>query len=161
MNETFFYTHDEFGVRNYKTRVLAVVSIGALYLIIALLAFLLVLFEAGANGANITNYADAFWTLQMSASTIGFGDHYPITLGGRTIVAILFYIGVGLVGFIGALIADRVLGFADTNIKNRELRRQNTEILEHNKQLEEKIDFLIQRIESSLQASQSSTKDKA
>jgi voltage-gated potassium channel len=83
----------------------------------------------------------------MSASTIGFGDHFPVTVGGRMVVAAMFYVGVGLVGFIGALIAERMLGFADTNVKNRELRQQNSDILAHNKALEYKIDLLINRVE--------------
>ena len=115
-----------------------------------MLALVLLHFENGASNSNINSYVDAFWTLQMSASTIGFGDHYPVTIGGRTVVALMFYVGVGLVGFIGALIAERMLGFADTNVKNRELRHQNTEILAHNKQLEEKIDQLLVRVEQAL-----------
>ena len=83
----------------------------------------------------------------MSASTIGFGDHFPVSLGGRTVVAMMFYVGVGIVGFIGAQIADRVLGFADTNVKNRELRKQNAEILAHNKVLEKKLDSLISSLD--------------
>lgn len=83
----------------------------------------------------------------MSASTIGFGDFYPVTLGGRMVVAGMFYIGVGIVGFIGALIAERVLGFADTNVKNRELRHQNAEILAHNIELEKKLDKMLERLE--------------
>ena len=63
------------------------------------------------------------------------------------VVAAMFYVGVGLVGFIGALIAERMLGFADTNVKNRELRQQNSAILAHNKELENKIDLLINRVE--------------
>jgi voltage-gated potassium channel len=51
------------------------------------------------------------------------------------------------VGVIGALIAERMLGFADTNVKNRELRQQNSAILAHNKELENKIDLLINRVE--------------
>jgi voltage-gated potassium channel len=147
MKEAFLYTVDDYGVRNYRGRYLGLLSIGSLYLIIALLSALLLYFEFDAVGTNITTYADAFWTLQMSASTIGFGDHFPVTLGGRMIVALLFYIGVGLVGFIGALIADRVLGFADTNVKNRELRKQNAEILDHSQLLEKKIDSLVEQLE--------------
>jgi voltage-gated potassium channel len=111
------------------------------------LALALQHFEGGALNSNINSYVDAFWTLQMSASTIGFGDHFPVTIGGRMVVALMFYVGVGLVGFIGALIAERILGFADTNIKNRELRQQNSDILMHNKELEKKIDLLIERVE--------------
>jgi voltage-gated potassium channel len=55
----------------------------------------------------------------------------------------MFYIGVGLVGFIGAQLVNKFVGFSDTNVKNRELRKQNAAILEHNKQLEVKIDQLI------------------
>jgi len=87
----------------------------------------------------------------MSASTIGFGDHFPVTLGGRMVVALMFYLGVGLVGFIGALIAERMLGFADTNVKNRELRQQNKDILAHNKELEKKLDLLMQRVEQAIE----------
>ncbi|HCH24172.1 MAG TPA: two pore domain potassium channel family protein [Oceanospirillaceae bacterium] len=141
------YEVDEYGVRNYRTRALALLSLGLLYTIIAVLAWLLLQFELASPHANITNYADAFWALQMSASTIGFGDFYPVTLGGRMVIAGMFYVGVGMVGFIGALIAERVLGFADTNVKNRELRKQNTEILEHNIQLEKKMDRLLAQFE--------------
>lgn len=141
------YEVDEYGVRNYRTRALAVLSVGFLYGVIALLAYLLLHFEQQSPDANITNYADAFWALQMSASTIGFGDFYPVTLGGRMVVAGMFYIGVGIVGFIGALIAERVLGFADTNVKNRELRKQNADILAHNIELEKKLDKMLERLE--------------
>jgi len=141
------HTVDEFGVLNYSGRFLAIIGIGALYSLIALFAFLLLYFEKDAPGTNISNYADAFWTLQMSASTIGFGDHFPVSLGGRTIVAIMFYIGIGLVGFIGALIAEKILGFANTNVRNRELRQQNENLLKHNQLLEHKIDSLIHHME--------------
>lgn len=141
------YEVDEYNIRNYRTRALAILSVGFLYITIAILAWVLLQFELESSDANITNYADAFWALQMSASTIGFGDFYPVTLGGRMVIALMFYVGVGIVGFIGALIAERVLGFADTNVKNRELRKQNTEILEHNIQLEKKMDRLLAQLE--------------
>jgi len=139
---------DEYGIQNYSAKFLAFIAIGSLYGIIALFSFLLLHFEQQVAGANITNYNDAFWTLQMSASTIGFGDHYPISFGGRFVVALMFYIGVGLVGFIGALVADKIVGFANTNVRNRELRKQNEDLLAHNKTLETKIDALIDRLEN-------------
>ena len=149
MNKRLYKT-DKYGIRNYSILALGAAGVGLLYSVIAMLALVLLHFENGASNSNINSYVDAFWTLQMSASTIGFGAHYPVTIGGRTVVALMFYVGVGLVGFIGALIAERMLGFADTNVKNRELRHQNTEILAHNKQLEEKIDQLLVRVEQAL-----------
>lgn len=137
---------DQYGVRNYHLGFLCVLAVLLLYGAIALSAPLLLWFEVKHDSANIQNYADAFWTLQMSASTIGFGDYYPVSQGGRLIVAAMFYWGVGLVGFIGAVLADKVLGFADTSVLNRELRQQNTELMAHNRQLEEKLDRVLEML---------------
>lgn len=145
------YSIDEFGVKNYNSFYLLIFTVITLYTIIALLAFPLLQYELESQSSNITTYKDAFWTLQMSASTIGFGDYYPTTLGGRVIVAAMFYIGVGMVGFIGAQFINKFVGFSDTNVKNRELRKQNKDILEHNKELEKKIDLLINKVEGLIQ----------
>ncbi|MCO4797834.1 MAG: two pore domain potassium channel family protein [Colwelliaceae bacterium] len=141
------YSIDEFGVKNYNSFYLLLITIIVLYAVIALLSFPLFHFEMTAEHSNIKSYRDAFWTLQMSASTIGFGDFYPVTAQGRIIVAAMFYIGVGMVGFVGAQFVDKFVGFSDTNVKNRELRKQNKELLEHNKQLEKKIDLLVEKVE--------------
>ncbi|WP_448569252.1 ion channel [Thalassotalea ganghwensis] len=149
MNEKLkTYSIDEFGVKNYNSFYLFIITVFVLYGIIALLSYPLVHFELQAENANILTYRDAFWTLQMSASTIGFGDHFPVTYEGRLIVAAMFYIGVGLVGFIGAQFVNKFVGFSDTNVKNRELRKQNSDLLAHNKQLEQKIDMLVAKVEN-------------
>jgi len=141
------YTIDEFGIKNYKSRYILLLTVVTLYLIMAGAAQLLLSFELSDPNANITTYNNAFWALQMSSSTIGFGDYYPVTTAGRVIVMSMFYIGVGLMSFIGAQFINRFFGFSNTNVKNRELRKQNKEILEHNKQLEKKIDTLVSKVE--------------
>lgn len=128
------YSIDEFGVKNYKTRFVA-------FLCILLMAALIFFFggityqaEYGVEGATIKNFADALWLMIMSSTTIGFGSQYPVTIVGRTMVTLMFICGVGIIGGLGALIASKLLGFSDTNVKNRELRYQN-EII-YNKLLE-------------------------
>jgi len=144
------YKVDEFGVKNYNTFYLLLITLAVLYAIIAGLSYPLYLYESAADNSNIASYKDAFWTLQMSASTIGFGDFYPVTFEGRIIIAAMFYIGVGMVGFVGAQFVNKFVGFSDTNVKNRELRKQNKEILVHNQLLEKKIDNLIMKIDNLL-----------
>lgn len=146
MPKRFIYSTDEYDVRNYSTLFLGTIALTLLYSCIALLSLPLLWFEQSHADANILNYADAFWALQMSASTIGFGDFYPVTQGGRVVIAAMFYIGVGIVGFIGAQIAGKLIGFADTNVRNRELRKQNEAILLHNQELEKKLDLLIEKL---------------
>ena len=146
-NKTSYYTVDKYGIRNYRNRHLALMSLAILYGVIAILAAVMLYFERSVIDSNITNYADAFWTLQMSSSTIGFGDHYPVTIAGRITVSITFYFGVAIVGFIGALLANKMLGFADTNVKNRELRQQNQTIIEQNQQLAQQLQQIQQQLE--------------
>ncbi len=149
------FTVDEFGVKNYNSFYLLLITIVVLYAVIALLSIPLFHYESAINSSNIKTYRDAFWTLQMSASTIGFGDFFPVSFEGRIIVAAMFYIGVGMVGFVGAQFVNKFVGFSDTNVKNRELRKQNKEILAHNILLEKKIDVLIDKIENAFEKQQS------
>ena len=141
------YTIDEFGIKNYKSRYILILTVLTLYLIMAATAQLLLHVESSDPAANIKTYANALWALQMSSSTIGFGDYYPVTTAGRIVVMCMFYVGVGLMSFIGAQFINRFFGFSNTNVKNRELRKQNKEILEHNKLLEIKIDLLVSKVE--------------
>jgi len=119
---------DEFGVTEYTATFKIVIAFVVLYSYIAIISYFLFLAEKDIG--NIKTYADAFWVIQMSASTIGFGDFYPVTTIGRILTAMSFYIGVGLAGYIGGTIAEKVTSFSNTAIKNRELRKQNAEILE-------------------------------
>lgn len=125
---------DQYGVLEYHILAKLVIAFGILYAYIAIMAYPLLLVEQDVG--NIKNYGDAFWLLQMSASTIGFGDLYPVTQPGRWIIAVSFYVGVGLAGFIGGSIAKVFTGFTETSVTNRELRKQNEEILNTLKELQ-------------------------
>ena len=140
---------DQYGIKNYSTSFLLLISLIILYSCIGVLSYVLLHFEDMAPNSNIHTLKDAFWTLQMSASTIGFGDFYPVTIGGRMTVALMFYLGVGMVGFIGAQFINHFTSFSDTNVKNRELRQQNKDIIAQGKVVEDKIEQLLQQLSKS------------
>ena len=133
------YTVDEYGVVNYKTRYLTLMGMAIIYGVIGVGALALQYFEGANPNANIHTYGEAFWVLIMASSTIGFGDYYPTTGGGYVVVTLMFYIGVGMMGFIGALVASKLMGFSDTNVKNRELRQQNAQILAKLEQMSQEL----------------------
>tara|TARA_B110001452_G_C15027003_1_gene358921 strand:- start:165 stop:632 length:468 start_codon:yes stop_codon:yes gene_type:complete len=140
---TGFYRIDEFGVKNYH---LGVISIFAVLLFITLtlsLGYITFVAESGIEGTTIADYGDAVWLMLMASSTIGFGGELPITFVGRATVFAMFVLGVGILGLLGGMFAQKAFGFSDTNIKNRELRKQNQEILDKVILLEAKIDKLI------------------
>jgi hypothetical protein len=120
---------DDFGVRNYKTGFIALLCILTMTVLILLFGTITYHAEFGVEGATIQNFGDALWLMVMSSTTIGFGSQYPVTIIGRSMVALMFIFGVGIIGGLGAIIASKLLGFSDTNVKNRELRKQNEHIL--------------------------------
>ena len=83
----------------------------------------------------------------MSSTTIGFGDVYPITFIGRATVFIMFILGVGILGGMGAVFVNKIFGFADTNVKNRELRMQNAQIIAQNNEISKKLIRLEEKLD--------------
>jgi voltage-gated potassium channel len=68
--------------------------------------------ERHAKGANITSFGNAMWWAVTTVTTVGYGDHYPITVQGRFIDVGLMIGGVSLIGVVTASFAawfiDRV-----------------------------------------------------
>ncbi|MEA2238390.1 MAG: voltage-gated potassium channel [Thermoanaerobaculia bacterium] len=65
-------------------------------------------FEHGTN-TNVHTVADSFWWAIVTVTTVGYGDIYPITTGGRLIVVGLMLIGIGTLGLYTAAIAGFVV----------------------------------------------------
>src|SRR5262249_54651349 len=61
--------------------------------------------ERGTEGANILTLPDALWWGITTVTTVGYGDHFPTTSGGRAIGAVLMVLGIGLFGFIAASVS--------------------------------------------------------
>lgn len=64
--------------------------------------------EAGANPA-INGYFDAVWWAVVTATSVGYGDIYPVTVGGRVIAMVLMVFGLALLGTIIGLVSNYFL----------------------------------------------------
>ncbi len=69
-------------------------------------AWLVLLFEENAKGSNIHDYPDALWWAIVTVTTVGYGDRYPVTEGGRSVAVILMLVGIGLIGVLTATVAS-------------------------------------------------------
>jgi voltage-gated potassium channel len=69
-------------------------------------AWLVLLFEENAKTSNIHNYPDALWWAIVTVTTVGYGDRYPVTEGGRIVAVILMLVGIGLIGVLTATVAS-------------------------------------------------------
>jgi len=89
---------------------------GTLYLVVFLLiltlevvGLLMLYFEMDAPGANITTGGDSLWWGYVTATTVGYGDKYPITLGGRIVGTIMLTVGVALFATFSGFLANAFL----------------------------------------------------
>lgn len=54
-------------------------------------------FEYGTN-ANIHTYWDSVWWAIVTSTTIGYGDIFPVTTGGRVIAVAVMFFGIASLG---------------------------------------------------------------
>ena len=69
-------------------------------------AWLVLLFEEHAKGSNIHDYPDALWWAIVTVTTVGYGDRFPTTEGGRIVAVVLMLVGIGLIGTLTATVAS-------------------------------------------------------
>jgi voltage-gated potassium channel len=69
-------------------------------------AWLVLLFEENAKGSNIHSYPSALWWAIVTVTTVGYGDRYPVSEGGRAVAVILMLLGIGLIGVLTATVAS-------------------------------------------------------
>ena len=63
-------------------------------------------FEVRAPGANITSGGDALWWSIVTITTVGYGDFFPVTLGGRVTALFVMFAGVGIIGALASILAS-------------------------------------------------------
>jgi len=59
--------------------------------------------------ANIITSADALWWSFVTMTTVGYGDHYPVTEWGRITATLLMVVGVGIFGVLTSYLATLFL----------------------------------------------------
>jgi voltage-gated potassium channel Kch len=71
-------------------------------------AILMVIAERGNPDANIKTGGDALWWALVSVTTVGYGDRYPVTVGGRFVGVVTLVVGIGLFSTITGFLATKL-----------------------------------------------------
>lgn len=74
--------------------------------LIILSAFSVHYFESEYADANIESLWDGIWWAVVTMGTVGYGDKYPLSPGGRIVGFVLIFSGVGLMSLFTATIAS-------------------------------------------------------
>jgi voltage-gated potassium channel len=62
--------------------------------------------ERGHRGSNIKSFDDALWWAATTVTTVGYGDHFPVTGTGRLVAGGLMLAGIALLGIVTASFAS-------------------------------------------------------
>ena len=90
----------------------------------------------GSDGCPmITEFGDAFWWSIVTISTVGYGDLFPVTLGGRLVAVGLILIGVGVCGYIAGFMAN-LMSIGDDDEEDERMSR-----------IEKKLDLLAEHMD--------------
>ncbi len=73
--------------------------------IVLTLASAAIVEDAERGRGNIKTFGDAVWWSLTTVTTVGYGDHYPVTTLGRVVAVALMLIGVAVLGIITAALA--------------------------------------------------------
>jgi len=65
--------------------------------------------ESGSPEANIKTASDALWYVIVTMATVGYGDRFPVTNGGRELGTLIIVVGVGIFGTLTGYLANLFL----------------------------------------------------
>ena len=131
--------------RNRKETTLASIIL-LLVLLLTIGAGTILLLEHKQPGANITTGHDALWWAFVTISTVGYGDHYPVTNSGKLVASLVIICGVGVFGMISGLVTSLIT--EPTDLQNQKLENKDKKldlILEQQRQILERLDKLEQQ----------------
>jgi voltage-gated potassium channel len=86
-------------------------------LIITLSSIAVLHFESDAD-SNIKTAEDALWWSFVTVTTVGYGDRYPVSTGGRVVAALAMVAGVGLFGTFTGFVASWFLAPGEQGQEN-------------------------------------------
>ncbi len=99
-------------VRNRGQYAFFITSLLAM-LVLATASILVLQFESVSPDANITTGGDSLWWAIVTITTVGYGDHYPVTPLGRLTATAVMFAGIGIIGALASILASMLVTSPD------------------------------------------------
>ena len=93
-------------ILNNRGSYAALITVLLAMIVISTASIFVLLFESQSPDANITTGGDSIWWSIVTITTVGYGDRYPVTLGGRTTAVFVMFAGVGIIGALASILAS-------------------------------------------------------
>ncbi|MGF1700639.1 potassium channel family protein [Photobacterium makurazakiensis] len=113
-------------------------TIASIFLLLTVLvsvgSAMMLIIEGNVPESNIKDPVDALWWVFVTISTVGYGDHYPVTLLGKALAAVIIICGVGLFGMVAGLVSNIISDPGHEKEKADEQRKEEWKIMLNNQQ---------------------------
>ena len=113
-----------------RSQYAAFITILTAIIVLTLASVFVLGFEAESPDANITTGKDAIWYAAVTITTVGYGDHYPVTTGGRVTAMFLMFTGVGIIGALASILSSILVGSSTTTVENETPKQPAAPIIE-------------------------------
>lgn len=121
----------EYTLSHINSAFTSMLTIGAALVSFSVISILQ--FETGPN-SNIKSMWDAAWWSICTITTVGYGDKYPTTDGGKVVAIVLMVAGIGLfgtlIGYISTFFTDKEKRDNDKIDTIEELSKQISDLRE-------------------------------
>ncbi|HFQ15341.1 MAG TPA: ion transporter [Rhodobacteraceae bacterium] len=107
--------------REVRDELILFVIIAALMLYVSAVGIFI--FEHEAQPESFTSIPMSLWWAVATFTTVGYGDMYPITPGGRIFTTAILFIGLGIVAVPAAIVTTALLE-AETNIGKKKKNKK-------------------------------------
>jgi voltage-gated potassium channel len=75
-------------------------------LVLTISSVLMLFFESRGSDPNIKTGGDALWWAFVTITTVGYGDTYPTTPGGRIVAVGVMFAGIAVIGALASILAS-------------------------------------------------------
>lgn len=105
---------DTLGRAFHSVREELLVFVVAALVLVYFAAFGIYYFENEAQPEKFASIFDGIWWAAVTLTTVGYGDVYPITTGGRAFTILILFIGVGIIAVPTGLVASALAAIRRT-----------------------------------------------
>lgn len=96
----------------------------SIFVVLLFCSYLMYYIEHDVQPEKFANIFDALWWGISTLGTIGYGDVYPVTVGGKLIASFLALLGVGLIAIPSAILSA---GFVEVQNRRKLLNEKKNE----------------------------------
>lgn len=87
-----------------RSHVAALIAAGATLILAC--SYLEFLFEKDSPTGHFKTFWDALWWGIVTTTTVGYGDKFPVTVGGKIVAIVLMLTGIGTIGLLAGSLAN-------------------------------------------------------